>query len=385
MLLARFLHDDAIQKLLLRCLNGVTGLRGSARRGRCRSVTVGRSRMRRWRCGASARWRCARPATRSGRSIAAALGVHKNTVHRWLKGWRVAGPTALKAKKRGRRHEAKRLLDAEQATEVQRLMIAHTPDQLDLPGALWSRGAVRDLVRARFGVRLALRTVSEYLRRWGFTPQRPIKRALERQDAAIQAWLAEHYPKIAARAKAEGAEIHWGDETGISNQAVYGRSFAPKGQTPVIRRPATRRTLSMISAVANRGTLRSMLYEGALNATLFLSFMQRLARSAGGKVFLIVDNLKAHKAGKVQAWVAAHRDKIELFFLPAYAMPRGTIRTSSCTATSSSNWVAVPRQGIGWGSRAACAAACAGCSASRSGCAPSSRRRLLATLHDHSI
>jgi len=178
---------------------------------------------------------------------------------------------------------------------------------------------VRDLVRARFSVRLALRTVSDYLRRWRFTPQRPIRRALERQDAAIQAWLAEHYPKIAARAKAEGAVIHWGDETGISNQPVYGRSFAPQGQTPVLRRPATRRTLSMISAVTNRGTLRFMLYEGALNAGLFLAFLQRLVRSAAGKVFLIVDNLQVHKAGKIQAWVAARRDQIELFFLPAYA------------------------------------------------------------------
>src|SRR3954454_4246606 len=148
-------------------------------------------------------------------AIAAALGVHKNTVHRWLKGWRVAGAGALKAKKRGRRHEAKRLLDAEQATGVQHLMIEHGPDQLDLPWALWSREAVLDLAQARFGVRLALRTVSDYLRRWSFTPQRPIKRALERQDAAIQAWLAEHYPKIAARAKAEGAVPHWGDEIGI--------------------------------------------------------------------------------------------------------------------------------------------------------------------------
>jgi transposase len=163
-------------------------------------------------------------------AIAAALGVHKNTIYRWLKGWRVAGAGALKAKKRGRRHEAKRLLDAEQAAAVQQLMIEHCPDQLDLPWALWSREAVRDLAQARFGVQLALRTVSDYLRRWSFTPQRPIKRALERQDAAIQAWLAEHYPKIAARAKAEGAVIHWGDETGISNQAVHGRSFAPKAK-----------------------------------------------------------------------------------------------------------------------------------------------------------
>ncbi len=252
-------------------------------------------------------------------AIAAALGVHKNTVYHWLKGWRVAGAGALKAKKRGRRPEAKRLLDAGQAATVQQLMIEHTPDQLDLPWALWGREAVRELAQARFGVRLALRTVSDYLRRWSFTPQRPIKRALERQDAAIRAWLAEHYPKIAARAKAEGAVIHWGDETGISNQPVYGRSFAPKGQTPVLRRPTTRRTLSMISAVTNRGTLRFMLYEGALNAELFLAFLQRLVRGARGKVFLIVDNLKVHKAGKVEAWVAQHRDKIELFFLPAYA------------------------------------------------------------------
>ena len=252
-------------------------------------------------------------------AIAAALGVHKNTVHRWLKGWRVAGPAALKAKKRGRRPQAKRLLDANHAAEVQRLMIEHGPDQLELPFALWGREAVRDLALARFGVRLALRTVSDYLRRWGFTPQRPVKRAVERQDAAIQAWLTAHYPKIAARAKAEGAVIHWGDETGISNQAVYGRSFAAKGQTPVLRRPAKRQTLSMISAVTNRGTLRFMLYEGALNAALFLAFLQRLVRSARSKVFLIVDNLKVHKAEKVQAWVAQHRDKIELFFLPAYA------------------------------------------------------------------
>jgi transposase len=122
-------------------------------------------------------------------AIASALGLHKNTVYRWLKGWRVAGAVALKAKRRGRRPQAKRLLDVAQAAEVQRLMIEHGPDQLDLPHALWGREAVRELVQARFGIILALRTVSDYLRRWGFTPQRPIKRALERQNAAIQAWL----------------------------------------------------------------------------------------------------------------------------------------------------------------------------------------------------
>jgi transposase len=292
-------------------------------------------------------------------AIAAALGVHKNTVYRWLKGWRVAGAGALKAKKRGRRHAAKRLLDAEQAAAVQQLMIEHGPDHLDLPWALWSREAVRDLAQARFGVRLALRTVSDYLRRWSFTPQRPIKRALERQDAAIQAWLAEHYPKIAARAKAEAAQIHWGDETGISNQPVYGRSFAPKGRTPVLRRPATRRTLSMISAVTNRGTLRFMLYQGALNTALFLTFLQRLVRSARSKVFLIVASLKVHKAGKVEAWVAQHRDKIALFFLPAYAPEhRHTAASQLAQARSSSASGSAGRGGGAVSSLAVCMSGC---------------------------
>src|SRR4051794_22483171 len=96
--------------------------------------------------------------------------------------------------------------------------------------ALWSREAVGDLARARMGVTLAVRTVGDYLRRWGFTPQRPIRRARERQDTAVQAWLVEHYPKIAARAKAEGAQIHWGDETGVSNQAAYGAASRRKAE-----------------------------------------------------------------------------------------------------------------------------------------------------------
>jgi transposase len=202
-------------------------------------------------------------------AIASALGVHKNTVCRWRKGWRVAGMSALKARKRGRRYETQRLLDPRQTAEVQALITGHGPDELGLPFALWSREAVRDLVRARMGVTLAIRTVGDYLRRWGFTPQRPIRRARERQDTAVQAWLAEHYPKIATRAKAEGAQIHWGDETGISNQAAYGRSFAPRGQTPVIRRTARRHTTSMISSVTNRGMLRFMIYEGALMPAYF--------------------------------------------------------------------------------------------------------------------
>jgi transposase len=141
-------------------------------------------------------------------------------------------------------------------------------------------------------------------------------RALERQDAAIRAWLEHDYPAIAARAPGAGAEIHWGDETGISNQASHGRSFAPRGHTPVVVAPARRQTVSLISTVTNRGTTRFMVYEGALNVGLFLTFLQRLIRASARKIFVIV---KVHRAHRVAAWVAAHRDRIALFFLPPYA------------------------------------------------------------------
>lgn len=162
-------------------------------------------------------------------------------------------------------------------------------------------------------------TIGRYLRRWGFTPQRPIRRATERRQAEIRAWLDTAYPAIAARAKAEGGEIQWADETGLSNQANYGRSFAPQGETPVIPRPAKRFAFSMIASLTNRGTLRFMTYEGALNTAIFLTFLRRLIRDAPRKVFLIVDNLKVHRARAVTRWMREHRDRLELFYLPSYA------------------------------------------------------------------
>ena len=175
------------------------------------------------------------------------------------------------------------------------------------------------LIERRLAKRLGLSTVQLYLKRWGMTPQKPLVRAKERSPAAIAAWLETAYPAIAKRAKAARAVIYWGDETGLSNQDQIGRSWAPRGRTPVVRRSAERITRSMIAAVSNRGLMRFMLYEGALNADLFLAFLRQLTKDAGRKVILIVDNLKVHKAGKVRAWVASHAHEIELVYLPSYA------------------------------------------------------------------
>jgi len=142
---------------------------------------------------------------------------------------------------------------------IRRLVAGTCPDQLKLPFALWTREAVGQLIEQRTGVRLSLSALRVYLAAWGFTAQKPIRRATERDDAAIRGWLDRDYPAIARRAKKEGTEIHWADETGISNQANDGRGFAPGGETPVISRPAARFTQSMISSVTNRGVLRFMI------------------------------------------------------------------------------------------------------------------------------
>jgi transposase len=259
------------------------------------------------------------------------VGVQRQTVNIWLQRYRAQGDDGVLDGRRVSPRRGKGLLTADEAGKVRGWIADKLPDQLKLPFALWTSRAVRDLIALRFGKTLGLSTVQLYLQRWGMTPQKPLARARERQPAAVAAWLETVYPAIAKRAKAEGAAIYWGDagvpsrqagwdgETGISNQDQIGRSYAPKGQTPVVVRTARRITQSMISAVSNRGLMRFMLYEGALNADRFITFLGRLIKDAGQKVFLIVDNLKVHHATKVKTWVAGHAHEIELFYLPAYA------------------------------------------------------------------
>lgn len=252
-------------------------------------------------------------------AAARAVGVQRQTVNLWLKRYRAQGEDGVLDGRRVSPRRGKGRLTEAEARQARGWITDKTPEQLKLPFALWTSRAVRDLIELRFGKRLGLSTAQLYLQRWGMSPQKPLARAKERSPAAIQAWLEQDYPAIARRAKVERAAIYWGDETGISNQDQIGRCYAPRGQTPVVSRTAKRISQSMISAVSNRGLMRFMFYDGALNADRFIAFLRRLTKDAARKVFLIVDNLKVHHAGKVTAWAASHAHAIELFYLPSYA------------------------------------------------------------------
>jgi len=207
----------------------------------------------------------------------------------------------------------------EQEEEIKKLICDKTPDQLKLTFALWTRQAVQELIKVRFGIQIAIRTIGTYLKRWGFTPQKPLKRAYEQRPAEVQKWRQETYPVIAGRAKKEDAEIHWGDETGIRSDSQHGRGYAPKGKTPVIRLSAKRTSINMISTVTNQGKVRFMIYRDSMNAKRLIKFLKQLIKSADKKVFLVLDNLRVHHSKPVKEWLAEHTEEIEVFFLPAYS------------------------------------------------------------------
>jgi len=247
------------------------------------------------------------------------LGVSRAAVSGWVSKYKKAGSAALKKQKRGRRSQDMKLLKPYQCATIVNMIKDNCPDQLKLAFALWTREAVADLIERKFGLKLAVRTVGSYLKRWGFTPQKPLRRAYERQEKAVKVWLNETYPKISARAKKEGAEIHWGDEAGFRSDHQTGTSYSPRGKTPVVRSTGKRFRVNMISTVTNKGTLRFMLFEENFTSNVFLTFLNRLIKGSKKKIFLIVDNIKVHHAKVVQEWGEANKDKIELFFLPAYS------------------------------------------------------------------
>ena len=251
--------------------------------------------------------------------VARECELSRGTVIAAHKAYRLGGWAEVALKPRGRPTGSGRRLSAEQEREVQKLICDRTPDQMKMPYALWSRKAVMELIAQRFKVKLPVRTVGMYLERWGFTPQKPMKKAYEQRPVEVKAWLDNCYPVIAGRAKAEGAEIHWGDETGLRSDDVRGRSYAPKGKTPVVRVNSKRENVGLISTVTNQGKVRWMVLNGALDSDQLIAFLKRLVKDAKRKVFLILDNLRVHHAKLVKAWLAKHQDEIEVFYLPSYS------------------------------------------------------------------
>ena len=160
--------------------------------------------------------------------------------------------------------------------------------------------------------------MGRYLRAWGLSPQKPVRRAYERNDAAIARWLKQDYLAIARQAKREHAVIYWGDEMGLRSDHVTGTSYAPVGRTPVVLATGKRFGCNMISAITNKGALAFMVFEGKFKAPVFVAFLQRLLKQITGKIYLIVDGHPVHKSGKATRFAATHSSRLRLIRMPGY-------------------------------------------------------------------
>src|SRR6059058_3439142 len=229
------------------------------------------------------------------------FGLARGTVSRWMGLVERAGRRALKARRRGR-PPVSRLAPHQAATTV-RHILSGCPDQLSLPFALWTREAVQELLSRKFDLQVSVWTVGRYLRAWGLTPQKPVRRAYEQNPTAVRKWLEEEYPAIREQARQFKAHIHWLDEMGLRSDHQAGRSYGRRGQTPVIPGTGQRFRCNTISAITNRGRLAFMVFRKRFTARVFLTLLRRLRGLAQHPVYLIADKHPVHKARPVSAWL----------------------------------------------------------------------------------
>jgi transposase len=247
------------------------------------------------------------------------FAVAPQSVSRWVQAWRKRGSKGLTGRRRGRKPGEQKALSARRQRKLRYAVAEHTPATFGLAGVVWTRKTVAELIRVRHGIVLSLRTVGNYLRSWGLSPQKPVRKAYEQDPEAVRVWLEEDYPAIAARARREGAVILWLDQAGIRSDAAVGVTWAPVGQTPVVGKTGKRFSVNAMCAIGNKGELYFTVYTGSFNAGVFVPFLDRLTRHLDRKVHLIVDGHPVHRRKTVRKWVDDHVTAIEMHFLPGYS------------------------------------------------------------------
>lgn len=257
--------------------------------------------------------------------VADMVEVNVQTIADWMRKRTELEARDFMGELRGRKEGEHRILTDKEELRIKELIVKQTPEELNLGAALWTRRKIQELIKKETKHKFPLNTVGNHLHRWGLTPQRPGKRAYEQDDEKIRKWTQEEYPDIVKKANKEKAIIKFSDETGISLNTYYGKSYALKGKTPSIKLPSLRTHISMISSISRSGLLEFTLYRKGLDSDKFIDFLEKQIKNQTSKIYLIVDNLRVHKSKKVLDWQKKHTHQIELFF-----------PTSLCTTIQSS-------------------------------------------------
>lgn len=247
-----------------------------------------------------------------------AYGFNRTTIYKWLKAAFRPG-VGIKALRSTKATGRPRSLSPAQERQVFRWINGRDPRQYGLDFGLWTRTVVAELIEKKFGVHLGVSAVGELLAKLGLTPQKPLQRAYQRDPQAIERWQRETYPAIARKAKRQGAEVFFWDESGFRADTVHGKTWGVRGQTPVVERPGQRQSVSAASAVTAQGAFWFCVYEGALNGERFVELLKKMMHRRKKPVHLVLDSLPAHKRAIVSEYVASTQGRLTLHFLPGYA------------------------------------------------------------------
>jgi transposase len=251
--------------------------------------------------------------------VAAMLGVARETVSRWWSAYQAEGLAGLPGERTGRPLGSGRTLTDQQASHIRQLIDAKSPEQLGIAAPLWSRRAVRDLIKKEYGIEMPVRTVGEYLKRWGYTAKRPQRRSNKQDPEEVGQWLEEEYPEIEERARQEGAEIHFADETGAAADEHPRYGYAREGERATMEVPDSHIRVNVVTTVSNTGELHYETYNRTMNGAQFIRFLEQLLSETSKKILLIVDRLRAHNCEEVWDWIDEHSDRIDMSFLPRYS------------------------------------------------------------------
>jgi len=253
----------------------------------------------------------------SAAEAAEALGVAPSAVYRWAKTLREHGIEGLRRKKAPGRAK---LLSDEQIELVREIIVSTSPPFWGFKRVLWTRAMVAELVWRAFRVDYSEEGIGRLMRQeMKLSIQRPVRRAYEADEAAVERWLVVDYPDIVRRAREKEATIFFADEAGVRSDYHSGTTWAAVGETPVLEGTGARFGLNLVSAVSASGELRWMEVEGRMTAQKFIGFCKRLIANRDAPVYLIVDNHPTHHAKAVQRFVKSTDGALELHFLPAYS------------------------------------------------------------------
>jgi transposase len=248
--------------------------------------------------------------------IATFLGVHRDTVSRWWQQYQQQGESALRQQQRGRKAGDGSRLTTAQSEAVQQWLRDYYPDKFGIESTLWTRRALQTLIQQQYGLEIPLRTLSDYLHRWGFSPKKPLQRSQKQNQFAVQEWILQEFSAIERQAMQEEAEIHWGDEANAWNGGGLDRDLAAVGDIPESRLHPQQTQVNYISAISAQGTVRFKLYQGGIQAENWIEFLERLIAGTRRKIFLILGHHLLNWAEAAQVWFDQHEAQLEVFYLP---------------------------------------------------------------------